>query len=166
MAAQAMMNSSASVYSMPALKPGARTDSDWGIHRLVVQSRDYAWSEKVMGKLDELVKLPTGWDGYAGRGVDFNIAYFAANLLQAIYVPDAASPSLVPGSDGSLQIEWHSNGLDIELDVLGVNQVRCLMSEVGTENEEEATLTVDFKIVREWVKELARRADNAVPAAA
>ncbi|BAV46422.1 hypothetical protein MesoLj113a_34880 [Mesorhizobium sp. 113-1-2] len=164
MATKAMTNSSASVYSIQPHRRGR--ESDWAVHRLIVQNPDYAWSDAVIGKLEELMRLPKGWDGYSGRSVDFSIAYFAANLLQAIYVPGAPCPSLVPGSDGTLQIEWHSAGLDIELDILGANKVECVMADINTGDEEEAKLTVDFKIVRVWIDEMAKRAADAVPAAA
>lgn len=157
----------ASVYSLPStFGSGKAREGDWPMHRLVVRNPDYAWSERVMSKLGELVNLPIGWDGYRGRGVEFSIAYFAANLLQNIYVPGAPCPSLVPGSDGSVQIEWHSHGLDIELDILGVNQVNCIKVEVASGEDEEANLTTDFKIVRGWVEDMAGRGSNAVNAAA
>lgn len=162
-----MMVSSASVFSGASGFPrGAGAERLSAIDRLIVRDIETQWTKVVAAKLNDLVKLPEGWDGYDGKSVDFRIAHFAVQLLQHVYVEGVPSPSLVPGSDGSLQIEWHSNGLDIELDILGVNQVDCLKRDLETGGEEELELTVDFKAVRAWIEDLAGRASDAVTAAA
>jgi hypothetical protein len=146
------------------LRSGA---SRFSLRRLIVQDRQTQWSTAVMGRFREMVNLPRGWDGYAGKPVDFEIACFASQLLQALYLDPVPTPSLVPGSDGSLQIEWHLAGFDIELDVLGVNVVRAWRRDAQTGEEVEVELSNDFAQVAGWVSEMRDRiAPNAVAAAA
>ncbi|MER9758497.1 hypothetical protein [Mesorhizobium sp. M0138] len=168
MATQAMNRSSTAAFSGGSASTFRQLSERerMSIHRLIVRDIETEWSEQVMAKLNELVALPTGWDGYSGSGVTFEIAHFSANLLQSIFVPDAPIPSLVPGSDGSMQIEWHAHGFDIELDVIAVNQVMCLRRDVASGVELELFLETDFKEVRSWMIELADRASHAVSAAA
>lgn len=120
-----------------------------------VQSNQSTWIRALSDRLEYLTnRLKIGWDGYAGRPVSFHTAHFVANLLERVCIDTIPAPDLVPGSDGSLQIEWHLNGYDIELDVIGAHKVVAYRfhHESGTECEHE--LTNDFTIVLSWIKEL------------
>ena len=74
------------------------------------------------GKFSELSNLSAGWDVYNGIPATAPCARFAKIILKEIYHPPLNAPDeLVPGSDGTLQIEWHQNQFDIEIDVLDDN---------------------------------------------
>ncbi|ANT51208.1 hypothetical protein GCM10007880_31020 [Mesorhizobium amorphae] len=89
------------------------------------------------------------------------------SILEKIAAPGTPPPTLVPGSDGSLQIEWHAHEFDIEVDILRVNEVSAWMFDHRTDVETELELTNDFAEVAKWVEDLARRATgNAIAAAA
>jgi hypothetical protein len=62
---------------------------------------------------------------------------------------------LVPGSDGTLQIEWHRNQYDIEIDVLDVHDVVATRLDRLTGEEEVIELQTDFAPIAKWVEELA-----------
>ena len=75
-------------------------------------------SEKWKAKLQELMRLPPGWYGPKSIPVDKEVA--AAALLIAerlVSHPGDPEPHFVPGEDGSIQIEWHVSGLDVDIDV-------------------------------------------------
>src|SRR5438093_6911026 len=77
------------------------------------------WREPVIKRLNVLVGLPPGWDGYEGTPVTFENAYFAMEMLDACCRGDDPIPQIVPGTNGDLQIEWHLEKGDIELHILG-----------------------------------------------
>jgi hypothetical protein len=114
--------------------------------------------ETLRQRFNELVNLPVGWDGYAGMAVTFDCAVFAANFLERLYVSEVPAPDLVPGSDGSIQIEWHRNGFDIELDVLAPYEVNAIRRNVATDEIEELQLQMDFTEVQHWILSLQTRA--------
>jgi hypothetical protein len=120
-------------------------------HRVRVQQPASAWTDEIQGRLNDLTSLPTGWDGYESRPVSFTCAQFAAALLEQIYVDGVPVPSLIPGSDGAIQIEWHRNGFDLEILILGANDVISLRRNVQTGATEEEELQSDFTILRDWV---------------
>ena len=76
--------------------------------RLMVFEPCHGWREAVMNRLEELVRLEFGWDGYRGVPVTLENATFALRMLEAVCGPNAEAPQIVPGASGDLQIEWHS----------------------------------------------------------
>ena len=108
-----------------------------------------------------------GWNGYRAGPVEFRTANFALNMLKSVCGPDAPAPSVVPGVNGDLQIEWHLKNGDIELHVRAPNDVHAWRQTPTThEDGEELTLTVDFTEIVRWIKELTEPASAAVSAAA
>ena len=109
------------------------------------------WFEELRKKFDEICSLPEGWDGYAGFPVSFSNASFAADLLERLYSDGVPPPSIVPGSDGSLQLEWHRNQFDVEIDVLAPYQVVAKRTNHVTDTEKEIELDSDFTALEEWI---------------
>jgi len=119
--------------------------------RMRVNAPTSPWLSELNQRFDEIVSLPKGWDGYSGVAVTFTCATFAANLLERLYVDSVPVPQLVPGSDGSVQIEWHVNGFDVELDVLAPYEVNAIRRNVTTDEVEELELQTDFTALTGWI---------------
>lgn len=124
-----------------------------------VSSHSSEWMKALKLRFDRITALPIGWDGYAGRPVSFSCAAFAANILERLCheFPDLPPPGVVPGSDGTVQLEWHAGGFDIELDVLGVNSVAAERYVHETREIEEIEIRTDFSRVVQWLEELSQR---------
>ncbi len=112
------------------------------------------WIEHLKERFDVITSLKTGWDGYEGKSVAFEHAVFAANLIDRLYTDDVPPPEIVPGSDGTLQIEWHRRGLSVELDVLEPYQVLATKITRDSGQIEEHTLDSEFSLVADWIKQL------------
>jgi len=135
--------------------------------RLMVCEPNHDWRYAVINRLEQLVQLDRGWDGYNGQPVSFENAAFALRMLEAVCSPDADPPQLVPGSSGDLQIEWHTFKGDIELHVLAPNRVHAWRQLVGgDEDGDSLDLTIDFGSVAIWVRETTEPNLAAAPAAA
>ena len=113
------------------------------------------WSKELLNRFNELVSLPQGWDGYAGRPVSFDCVHFAAGLIETLCVDGVPAPQLVPGADGTLQFEWHVNDIDLEVDVLEPYNVVATLSDHRTGEEREIELQADFTELAAWVGRLA-----------
>lgn len=111
------------------------------------------WRRPVGRRLEELIRLPKGWDGYGGLPVDFLNAYFALSMLESICANSSEVPQIVPGVSGDLQIEWHTLKGDVELHVLSPNKVRAWYSKVDG-SEEGLELTNNFRQVAQWVMDI------------
>ena len=112
------------------------------------------WMSELQKDFDDLSQLPRGWDGYDGRPVSFNCALFAANLIERLYVEGVPAPQIVPGSDGTIQIEWHENQFDVEILVLGPYEVFAVRRNIGTGEITEMELQTDFNLLSDWIVEL------------
>ena len=116
------------------------------------------WNEEIIGRLEELVSLENGWDGYLGQPVRFQNAVFALRVLETVCLNDTPKPQIVPGARGDLQIEWHSSSADIELHVIGPNNVHAWIADEETGPDGiEYELTTDFSLVVKIIRKLSER---------
>lgn len=129
-------------------------------HRIRVPELHSHWALALQDRLNELTSLPVGWDGYVGLPVSFQCAHFVVSMLERLCQGDVPPPSLVPGSDGSLQVEWHRNMFDVELDVLDVQNV--VATRVNRRSGEVEVLDIqnDFSTVAGWISELSDENQN------
>lgn len=124
------------------------------------------WRGSVEVRLEELIRLPRGWDGYNGCPVGFTNAHFALRILESTCRNSTEPPQIVPGSSGDLQIEWHTLNGDIELHVLAPHKVLGWFQRAADGSEEELELTNDFRRVAQWVQEITEQSIAATAAAA
>ena len=111
------------------------------------------WRPSVIKRLEELLRLENGWDGYNGIPISLENAIFALRMLEAVCTPETPAPQIIPGADGDLQIEWHTLQGDLELHVQAPNKVEAWFCRTGQDSEgEERPLTFVFYTVAEWVK--------------
>lgn len=124
--------------------------------RVTVSGLRSDWNQVLSQRFNHLCGLKLGWDGYRGKPVSFACANFAAQVLERLYTDSLPPPSLVPGSDGTLQIEWHLNRLDVELDVLGPNKVVAYFNDERSGRDVEIELDNDFTVVTSWLDQMKR----------
>ena len=60
-----------------------------------------AWQLCVKARLDQLVALPSNWDGYWSVAVSQSVVRFALDVLASSMPSFASAPSIVPVSGGS-----------------------------------------------------------------
>ena len=117
--------------------------------------------------LEELIRLPRGWDGYRAPPVSFENANFALKMMESICGRLTPPPQVVPGSGGDLQVEWHLAGGDVELHVRGPNDVHAWRRLNGQSGVGESLyLKTDFTTVGNWLGEISEQAGAASHAAA
>jgi hypothetical protein len=135
--------------------------------RYTINENQSLWFAEVNCKLNKLASLPNNWDGYGAKAVLFENANFALNILSNICDASHQAPTIVPGSSGDLQIEWHTTQGDLELHIIAPYQVHAWYSVLG-ENpiEEELTLTFDFSKVAPILESILEIPIAAVAAAA
>lgn len=110
----------------------------------------------LVNKLDELTRLPVGWDGYSGVPTEYANALFAIDLMGAVSKQHFKTPSVVPGGDGSLQLEWHINQYDLEIEILDPHKIIVERTDLTTDENVEIQPDGDYGVLFEWIKELDR----------
>lgn len=141
---------------VPNFRPGGTASSSIGItfHRVRAYNPRSPWAREIEEKLNQLTALPRGWDGYNGQPVSYSCAKFAANLMESLFVGGVPAPQLVPGSGGAIQLEWHLNQYDVEIEVLGTYDVVASRHDHATGQIEEEEFQADFTTLSSWVREL------------
>lgn len=125
---------------------------DIASRRTIAQTPEELWLP-VTKRLEDLIRLERGWDGYAGSPVSFVNATFALSMLKSICDSQTPAPQIVPGSSGDLQVEWHTLRGDVELHVRTPNDVQAWrVTSSGV--EVELSLANDFSEVVVWLNEL------------
>lgn len=122
---------------------------------------------QINARLDELVNLEPGWDGYNGQPVSLENANFALEILKQVCLsPNAPVPQIVPGVNGDLQMEWHTHSVEIELHILAPHQVHAWIFNAKTYPDgQEFLLDTDFSAVAQQIKEITERFSDRTPAA-
>jgi hypothetical protein len=146
---------------------GANVSSHSAFSSGIVSSQVGHWHKQVGDRFEQLIKLENGWDGYGGVAVRFDNACFAIEVLKVVCSLSVPSPQIVPGAAGDLQIEWHTDGADIELHVISPYNVHAWRATGATGSDgEEERLTNDFRIVTQWINEMMESQSAAQTAAA
>jgi hypothetical protein len=97
-------------------------------NRMLLSDPVSKWREAAGKRLNELIRLECGWDGYRGAPVSFEIAYFTIQLLEAACGPMRPFPKSCRG----LPVTCKSNGTR-KLATSSLTFVRRMMSARGDE---------------------------------
>ena len=116
-----------------------------------------AWRFSVDRRLNELVSLPIGWDGYRGKPVSRENAIFARNVIETICGHDLPAPQIVPGINGDLQLEWHTFYGDLELRIVRPNLVNAWFAEGKNDDGIETIFSNDFKVASVWLASITEK---------
>lgn len=87
---------------------------------IVVDSSGEAppWLDHVMTRINKLLDLTPGWDSYQARAVDLDSVRTCLDALSRTMQPETPLPQIVPTPRGTIQLEWHLRGIDLEVEAL------------------------------------------------
>ena len=75
------------------------------------------WFPTIDLKIRSLARLRDNWDGYGGSPIDHETLVFSIDVLGQFLRPSLPEPQIVPTPQGGLQFEWHTNGVDLEIEI-------------------------------------------------
>lgn len=81
------------------------------------------WLEATAQRIASLLQLPENWDSYGAPRIQLASAAAMLDILTAVLRNDTEAPAVVPSAGGHLQAEWHTNGVDLEVEVLSPTSV-------------------------------------------
>lgn len=74
------------------------------------------WLPRFVTRLNELLALPSGWDGRSAPGIQLWAVEAAIQAVGNLPV-EIAEPNVVPTPIGGLQLEWQHGPFDIEVEI-------------------------------------------------
>ena len=119
-----------------------------------VGGRPHAWVIPVKRRFEELLSLPPNWDSYGAQQLNPRYLQIALDLLSEVMLPRTPHPSIVPTTSGSLQLEWHTRGIDLEVEFIAPGRWNVLFVDSTTGEEWERENTTDLSPVIECVSRL------------
>jgi len=110
---------SVSAFQQPVLLPRQRKYYSRG-QTHTIEWQEYgqplpAWFDPVMQGFVDLLTLPPDWDSYGAGAIDQGTVHARHELCQRDPWTGHARPAGRPLSSGDLQLEWHRQGIDLEV---------------------------------------------------
>lgn len=110
--------------TVPARREQRRLLTDPIVARLTLRSGEIrveahkpepAWLYPVLHRLQHLSKLTEGWDSYGGAPPSDKSVFTALAVISHVLNYESAAPPIVPLSEGGVQLEWQSQGEELEI---------------------------------------------------
>ncbi|MDZ7751399.1 MAG: hypothetical protein U5S82_07000 [Gammaproteobacteria bacterium] len=116
------------------------------------------WLQEITERLNELINLPENWDSYGAKPVYVECAIHTLRLLSEISKPQTPIPTVIPTSEGNLQVEWHLNGIDLEVKVLAIDRLEVFFEDEASQGPEwEGELSYDLSPLSHFIECISRR---------
>lgn len=93
---------------------------------LVADSAPQDWFIGIIEQVLKLYSLSENWDGQGASKISPEIAASSLNLLARTMDAKALKPAIVPTACGTIVLEWHGIGFDLEIEL--VSQSSCQIS--------------------------------------
>lgn len=71
----------------------------------------------VIETLEQFKDLPENWDSYGARPVEADCIIKALEVLREVTCWDTLAPYVFPTPAGGVQFEWHTRGIDLEIEI-------------------------------------------------
>lgn len=125
-----------------AAKPLASFDSppfEIGFGRGILKFHEAPpnWLLSTILKVASLGVLQPNWDSYGARTADPACATAAIRFLLTAVTSNMPLPSVVPTSLGGVQLEWHCNAVDLEIEFLSGSRARVAFEDLRSEESAE-----------------------------
>jgi hypothetical protein len=110
-----------------------------------------AWLITTVQSLLDLLHLPRNWDGYGAVQLQEQIVQKALMVLVEVMENDAPTPSVVPLSDGGIQVEWHRRGRNLEIEFPAGETPSFYYYEDGSELESEGQVSRSYDRIQAYI---------------
>jgi hypothetical protein len=114
------------------------------------------WFGKIVASLDQIGHLPSNWDSYGAKPVRHSSILATVDLLLWIMRDDIPAPAVVPTNRGTVTLEWHTRGVDLEIEVLGRGRSHVVFEDSYSATQWEDDVGSDLKRLTECIERLSK----------
>ena len=116
------------------------------------------WIDSIKVQIEGFESLQSGWDSYAGKPIASSMRTAAFQLILDLATTNTPRPSVVPIGDGTIQFEWHTKDIDLEIRMLSMTRIEVAFED-SREDEPpvEAEFDYDFTHLRSVMNVLSSR---------
>jgi hypothetical protein len=120
------------------------------------ENKEPAWLMPVIKVMGELLSLPENWDSYGARRISPEATAFALQLLSETMRADTPVPAVVPTSRGGVQLEWHTRGIDLEVEIKSPGRLYVSYEDHRHNVEWEGELTSNLTRLADFFSEFSQ----------
>lgn len=102
-----------------------------------------------------LLSLQPGWNSYSAKQIQPRNVEAAIKFLGAALALDTPPPIVVPRVQGNIQLEWHTEQVDIEVYIDSPSSVRFFAEDATDGEVAEAPLVGHEEELKNWLKRLS-----------
>lgn len=116
------------------------------------------WLRQTNNLLYRIIGLDNNWDSYGAKRISSKVAEAVSDLLCDIMQKTTPAPQIVPSATGSIQLEWHLKGIDLEIEVKSFSKFHVFFEDA--QNEElpwEGSIDVDLSKLVHYINLLTNR---------
>jgi hypothetical protein len=106
------------------------------------------WLNQTIIGLVRLLWLPKDWSSDNPERINPRVIEKILALLLTILEPDSPPPVVVPTTRGGVQVEWHQNGIDLEIEAFNSSKLEYYFG--GSEGEQEGAIEDDPAILKQF----------------
>ena len=110
---------------------------------------------RTIARLYSLCDLRPGWDSYGAQSVQPEIIESVARWIPALLQPSTPEPAVVPQVRGGIQLEWHRNGIDLEIYAESPTNISFAVEDLNTGQTVEAPLSNNEGLLRSWIARIS-----------
>ncbi len=114
-----------------------------------------AWFAQTIASLDELGHLESNWDSYGANRIQLSSMLATIELLLCVIADDTPPPAVVPTSRGAVMLEWHTRGVDLEVQVLGRGRFHVAGEDARAGSAWDAEIGSDLSQLVKYINRLA-----------
>jgi len=143
----------------PQLAARIERRSNWrprGLSSSLQQWNNLTWYEPTLQAAASLMQLPANWDRFGAPRIDPSMVNAVISLLTSVMRDDTPAPAVVPTTKGGIQLEWHTRGIDLEVEFLSPVRIRGLFEDQRDDDTWETDLSVNLKPLTEAISKLSR----------
>ncbi len=114
-----------------------------------------AWVQPTKEAFEDLCELAPNWDSYGALAPNPLHIDAAWRILLDIMQRSTPPPAVVPTNDGHIQLEWHTCGIDLEVETLSTHKYLVSFEDANTGEEWEGEISSDLTRLVEWIARLS-----------
>jgi hypothetical protein len=107
-----------------------------------------SWLIPCLEALSDIGSLPENWNSYGASPVAINAVADTLRLMAAVMSETMPLPNFVPTRRGGIQLEWHTKGIDLEIDVLPSGRLYASLEDQETGEERQVDITANLQPLR------------------
>ena len=108
--------------------------------------------EKSVEGVVDLLGLQEGWNSYSAKPIRHGNAVRAVEVLFELLGSRTPPPIVVPTVRGGIQLEWHTNGVDIEVYIRSPTDVRFFAEHLQSNESTEESLANHEHELKSWLE--------------